>query len=121
MLAYLSYPHQVSTFPVYTQKLTGLVAGFKGSRIYCLNVMAVNTVDIPHTVSMKRYLERGDCENAYRVACLGVTDDDWKILAMDALQNGLNIEIARKAFIRVRDIKYLQVCARSSVLLFVLF
>lgn len=53
-----------------------------------------------------RYIERKDFDAAYQVACLGVTDQDWRELAMKALQT-LNIEVAKKGFIRIRDAKYL--------------
>ena len=36
---------------------------------------------LPH-----RYLEKKDWEGAYRIACLGVTDADWRALALAALQ-----------------------------------
>lgn len=53
-----------------------------------------------------RYIQRKDFDAAYQVACLGVTEQDWRELAMGALE-GLNLEVAKKGFIRVRDAKYL--------------
>jgi intraflagellar transport protein 122 len=43
---------------------------------------------------------------AYKVACLGVTDSDWKLLAVSALQ-AMKLDIARKAFIRIRDMRFI--------------
>ena len=41
------------------------------------------------------------------MACLGVTEGDWEALAHDALE-GLDFDIAKKAFIRIRDLRYLE-------------
>ena len=43
---------------------------------------------------------------AYKVACLGVTDSDWRLLAMAALK-AMKLEVSRQAFIRVRDMRYI--------------
>jgi intraflagellar transport protein 122 len=48
------------------------------------------------------------------VACLGVTSKDWEILAMSALESQ-HLEIARKAFIRTREFKYLNLIAQFQV------
>ncbi|XP_036188151.1 intraflagellar transport protein 122 homolog isoform X7 [Myotis myotis] len=56
---------------------------------------------------MYQYLERKMFKEAYQIACLGVTDTDWRELAMEALE-GLEFETAKKAFIRVRDLRYLE-------------
>uniref|UniRef100_A0A7S3GCF1 Intraflagellar transport protein 122 homolog n=1 Tax=Palpitomonas bilix TaxID=652834 RepID=A0A7S3GCF1_9EUKA len=93
-------------FPVSVQKLQGFVVGFKGSRIFCLHFVTMQTKEVPQSASLYRYIEVKDFERAYKIACLGVTDSDWKYLAMEALSN-FNLEIARKAFLRVRDLRYI--------------
>ncbi len=49
---------------------------------------------------MYQYLGQKRYKEAYKVACLGVTDADWRALALDALE-GLHLIVAKQAFIRV--------------------
>ena len=91
-------------FPVHSQKLSGFVVGFVSSKIFCLHYQTMETIDVPQSESMKRYLEIGDFKRAYQVACLGVSEDDWRHLGMQALQAN-QIETARNAFVRICDIK----------------
>ena len=98
---------KTGSFPVHQQKMQGFVVGFNGSKIFCLHYVAMQTIDVPQSASLYRYLEIKDYKKAYGVACLGVTKSDWKLLAMASLQ-GMDLSIARKAFIRVRDMKYLE-------------
>lgn len=44
---------------------------------------------------MYQYLDRKMFKEAYQIACLGVTDTDWRELAMEALE-GLEFETAKK-------------------------
>ena len=55
--------------------------------------------------------------DAYRVACLGVTDGDWEMLAHEALE-GLDFDTAKKAFIRIRDLRYLELIHNIEVRLY---
>eukprot|EP00033_Pygsuia_biforma_P001760 GCRY01001970.1.p1 GENE.GCRY01001970.1~~GCRY01001970.1.p1 ORF type:complete len:1226 (+),score=346.97 GCRY01001970.1:229-3906(+) len=98
---------KAGNFPTSTQKLQGFVVGFKGSKIFCLHIYAMQTIDVPQSSSLHQYLENKDFDAAYQVACLGVTDSDWQDLAIGALE-GLNLDVARRAFVRVRNVKYLQ-------------
>jgi len=98
-------------FPPHMQKLQGFVVGFKGSKIFCLHFISMQTIDVPQSASLYRYIEKKDFETAYRVACLGVTEADWRLLALDALQ-ALKFEYAKKAFIRIRDMRYINLLNR---------
>eukprot|EP00906_Rhabdomonas_costata_P031099 RCo043952 len=98
---------KTGNFPVHQQKLQGFVVGFKGSKIFCLHFVTMHTIDVPQSASMYRYLEKKDYTSACKIACLGVTENDWRTLAIQAL-SGLNFEIARKAFIRIRDVRYIE-------------
>ncbi|KAK2490162.1 hypothetical protein MC885_001823 [Smutsia gigantea] len=98
---------KASTFPVHQQKLQGFVVGYNGSKIFCLHVFSVSAVEVPQSAPMYQYLDRKMFKEAYQIACLGVTDTDWRELAMEALE-GLEFETAKKAFIRVQDLRYLE-------------
>uniref|UniRef100_A0A2K5EDT7 Intraflagellar transport protein 122 homolog n=1 Tax=Aotus nancymaae TaxID=37293 RepID=A0A2K5EDT7_AOTNA len=98
---------KASTFPVHRQKLQGFVVGYNGSKIFCLHVFSISAVEVPQSAPMYQYLDRKMFKEAYQIACLGVTDTDWRELAMEALE-GLDFETAKKAFIRVQDLRYLE-------------
>lgn len=101
-------------FPIHKQTLQGFVVGFKGSKIFCLHYLSMQTIDVPQSASLYRYLEKKDYDNAYKVACLGVTENDWRELAIRAL-SGLAFDYARKAFIRVRDVRYIELLNRIEI------
>ncbi|XP_068414767.1 intraflagellar transport protein 122 homolog isoform X2 [Eschrichtius robustus] len=98
---------KASTFPVHQQKLQGFVVGYNGSRIFCLHAFSMSAVEVPQSAPMYQYLDRKMFREAYQIACLGVTDTDWRELAMEALE-GLEFETAKKAFTRVQDLRYLE-------------
>jgi intraflagellar transport protein 122 len=101
-------------FPVTVQKLQGFVVGFQASKVFCLHLLAMQTIDVPQSSSMHNYLTRGDLPAAYKVACLGVTDSDWRALAMAALTSA-NLDIAKKALIRLRDVRLLDLLHSKQV------
>ncbi|KAJ0399949.1 hypothetical protein ATCC90586_002140 [Pythium insidiosum] len=94
-------------FPVHAQRMQGFVVGFTGSKVFCLNSLAVQTIDVPQSAPLYRYLEQHEFTKAYHVSCLGVTEADWRLLAWEALK-AMDFAIARKAFIRVRDVRYIE-------------
>ncbi|XP_047231426.1 intraflagellar transport protein 122 homolog isoform X2 [Girardinichthys multiradiatus] len=98
---------KASNFPVHQQKMQGYVVGYNGSKIFCLHIYSMSAVEVPQSAPMFQYLEKKMFKEAYQIACLGVTDSDWRDLATEALE-GLDFETAKKAFIRIRDLRYLE-------------
>jgi intraflagellar transport protein 122 len=43
---------------------------------------------------------------AYELASLGVTEKDWKVLGLEALEN-MDFQVAKKAFHRINDCRSL--------------
>ncbi|KYK67077.1 WD domain, G-beta repeat-containing protein [Toxoplasma gondii TgCatPRC2] len=107
MLAYtgnntLSVRH--GTLKPRSQRVQGLVVGFRGSKIYCLKSQSIQTCNFPQSASLYPYIGMKDFAAAYEVACLGVTASDWLSLALSALAN-LDFAYAAKAFTRLRDFR----------------
>ncbi|GFU46426.1 intraflagellar transport protein 122 homolog [Trichonephila clavipes] len=98
---------KVENFNIQQQKFQGFVIGFCGAKVFCLHYNSISTIDIPLSASMYQYIEKKMFRKAYQVACLGVTDSDWRALAEAAIQN-LDLEVARKAFIRIKDLMFLK-------------
>ncbi|XP_054721497.1 LOW QUALITY PROTEIN: intraflagellar transport protein 122 homolog [Uloborus diversus] len=106
---------KVENFVVQQQKFQGFVIGFCGAKVFCLHFNSISTLDIPLSASMYQYMEKKMFSKAYRVACLGVTDGDWRALAETALQN-LDFEISRQAFIRIKDFLFLKLIRKLKPL-----
>lgn len=111
---------KTDNFPLHQQKMLGFVVGFKGSKIFCLHFISMQTIDVPQSASLYRYLEAQNFEMAYKIACLGVTDSDWKLLAMTALKK-MELKIARLAFIRLHDVRFLDLLNQFETAVKVLF
>lgn len=105
---------KASNFPVHQQKMQGFMVGYNGSKIFCLHAYTMSAVEVPLSAPMYQYLERKMYKEAFKIACLGVTDSDWRDLATDALE-GLDFDTAKKAFIRIRDLRYLELISRIEV------
>ena len=43
---------------------------------------------------------------AYKIACIGVTEQDWRSLGIEALL-ARNFFLAKKAFVRIRDLRFI--------------
>ena len=99
--------------PAQQQRLPGYVVGFKGSKIFCLNDGNMNTIDVPQSSTFFRFLDKKDFAMAYKLACLGVTEQDWRALGVDALQQK-SFRYAKKAFCRIRDLKFIDLCEMAE-------
>lgn len=88
------------------QHIYGIALGFRGQKIYCVHRGTITSMDVPQGVNMQRALDNDDYTVAYKIASLGVTEADWKLLAMRSLRAN-QISIAKRAFSRLKDIKFL--------------
>jgi intraflagellar transport protein 122 len=87
--------------------------GFKGSKIFCLSDSAMNTIDVPQSSTFYRFLDKKDFAMAYKLACIGVTIQDWKALGIDALL-AKNFIIARKAFCHIKELSFIDLCETAD-------
>lgn len=69
----------------------------------------MNTIDVPQSSTFYRFLEKKDFNIGYKIACLGVTEQDWRALGIECLL-AKNFPLARKAFVRIRDLKFIDLC-----------
>jgi len=58
-------------------------------------------------------LENKDFAMAYKLACVGVTIQDWKSLGIEALLNK-DFYYARKAFMHIRELKFIDLCETAE-------
>ncbi|RXG56418.1 Intraflagellar transport protein [Armadillidium vulgare] len=96
---------KASNFPTHQQKLQGFVVGFSGSKIFCLHIYNMSTIEVPQSAPMYQYLDKKMFEEAYTIACLGVTEGDFNSLAYAALENH-NYDVALKAFMKTKNLNY---------------
>lgn len=102
---------KTADFPVHAQPMRGFVMGMRRSLVFVLHHVTVRTVDVALSGSMQRFIDRDDLDRAYSLAALGVTDQDWRSLGGAALR-ALRFDVASRAFTRVRDTRYLELCER---------
>jgi len=98
---------RMGNLPATTQRMNGFIVGFKGSKLFFLYNYNMVTMDIPQTSSLIKYIENKDFKSAYQVACLGITEQDFKSLGIEALQNG-DFEIARRCFLRIKEMPLIE-------------
>ncbi|VDO39983.1 unnamed protein product [Haemonchus placei] len=101
-------------YPGHQQRMFGFVVGFSGNKVYCLHIYAMQALEVPFSNQLYQYIENKEYQKAYDLACLGVTREDWQILAMDAISN-MNCEIALKAFARYKDYRSIQLVHEIKV------
>ena len=88
------------------QNLSGKAVEFSGQKIYCLNKGAISIVDVPQGNNILKLLDNNNIPGAYRVACLGATEAEWKMLGMRALRSNY-LSVAKSAFSRLKEMKFL--------------
>ncbi|KAF8375552.1 daf-10 [Pristionchus pacificus] len=93
---------------VQRMQIDAFVVGFTGNRVYCLHMYMMRGVEVPYSTQLYQYIESGRFGEAYKVACMGVTEEDWRFLANESFDK-LDLTIAHKAYSRVKDYRALDV------------
>ncbi|XP_039966152.1 intraflagellar transport protein 122 homolog [Bactrocera neohumeralis] len=89
------------------QNMLGVVVGLCGATAFCLRGNVMHNIPLALGATMWQFVEAGLFDEAYQVACLGVTTADWEGLAQSALE-ALHLNIARDAYVKVRNLPWLQ-------------
>jgi intraflagellar transport protein 122 len=84
----------------------GSVLGYYGNRIFCLVKGGIYGTDVSQSVSLQRAIESNDLKSAYKIACLGATERDLRLLAVKSLRIG-DLSVAKKCYSKLKDIKFL--------------
>ena len=80
--------------------------GFQGQKLYCQDKGNMVSVDVPQSNNIYKSVGQGDFLGAYKVACLGATESDWRLLGVKALRANA-LQVAKKSFAKLKDIRYL--------------
>ncbi|KAK9825902.1 hypothetical protein WJX81_003715 [Elliptochloris bilobata] len=104
---------RTADFPPHRQPMQGFVVGFSESRVYCLHQATLQALDVPHSATLAHFLALQDFRGAYQVACLGVTEADWRALGWAAAR-ALQLGVARAAWARLRDAPLLEALHRLA-------
>ena len=98
---------KTSSFPAILEKISGVVVGFKGTKVFLLQASnSITSIDISHSNSIVRYTEKKDFGEAYKVACMGATKQELTFLGFEALTN-FDLVVAVNCFIKLGDIRYI--------------
>lgn len=69
------------------QKSDGEVIGFEGFQVFINKNGVISVMDISQSSTMVKYVEKKDFQMAYKLACLGVPENDIRFLGVEALLN----------------------------------
>eukprot|EP00814_Leptocylindrus_danicus_P000369 CAMPEP_0116008550 /NCGR_PEP_ID=MMETSP0321-20121206/2921_1 /TAXON_ID=163516 /ORGANISM="Leptocylindrus danicus var. danicus, Strain B650" /LENGTH=1074 /DNA_ID=CAMNT_0003477377 /DNA_START=331 /DNA_END=3552 /DNA_ORIENTATION=+ len=82
------------------------VVGFIGSKVYFLqDGLVTSAMVISFSDSVKKLTDAKKFSQAYKVACLGVSERDWKTLALAAMAE-FELTIAQRSFGNARDLTF---------------
>ena len=70
-----------------TQKSDANIIGFEGFQLFINKNDIITVMDISQSSTLVKYIEKKEYSMAYKLACLGVPDNDLRFLGMEALQN----------------------------------
>lgn len=71
-------------------------------------------ITVPVTDAVYRYIGKKQLTNAYRLASLGETSSTWEALGHACIEQG-ELNLAKKCFSRIRDVKFLNLLSNYEV------
>ena len=102
---------RLGDLPPVEQKMIGIVIGFKSSKIYCLVGASMHVVDVPQSATLSKLIELKQYEKAFQVACLGVTEQDWKNLGQESLLDS-QFAVAKRSYYKLKDLKMVELICK---------
>jgi len=96
---------KTGNLPPLTQKSDANVIGFEGFQLFINKNDSISVMDISQSTTLVKYIEKKEFAMAYKLACLGVPDNDLRFLGIEALQNQ-DYEVAEKCFVRLKDLPF---------------
>ncbi|RYG66034.1 hypothetical protein EON64_10660, partial [archaeon] len=98
----LSLPlYKSSNIDIVETHIQGEVLSYRGAKVYTIGGNTLVCTDIPQGGFINKALESGNFLTAYKIACLGATETEWRGLGLRALRSG-NAVIAKQAFSRLK-------------------
>ena len=70
-----------------TQKSDAEIIGFEGFQVFINKEGNISVMDISQSSTLVKFIEKKDFSMAYKLACLGVPENDLRFLGMEAFQN----------------------------------
>ena len=117
MLVYTSHDTlsvRCGTYNPTRQRLSTLVIAFQDTTIHCLAKQQLHQTEVSLVGAVEQLLAARKWLEAYQVACLGATKDTWELIGHAALL-AIDLDVARRAFIRTQNIPMLNLIHRLHV------
>jgi intraflagellar transport protein 122 len=103
---------KTADFPPTSEKMNGVIVGFRGTKVFLLQAMNnINILDISHSTSIMKYTEKKNFDEAFRIASLGATSQEWLYLGFESLLE-FNIKVALGSFKKLQDIRLINLCLK---------
>lgn len=93
-----------------THRMKGTVVGaLQNTKLVVLHEedQRLETLDISQSQALAKAVEEEKYDYAHQLACLGVTDADWKKLALAATKKGV-FRVAKNCFSKIQDLRGLE-------------
>jgi intraflagellar transport protein 122 len=74
---------------------------------------SISVMDVSQSSTLLKYIEKKEYAMAYKLACLGVPDNDLRFLGMESLQNQ-DFEIAEKCFVKLKDLPFIELSKKYA-------